>query len=126
MSSSKAKKERRKARHERNILKDKSYKKSAWESGKLIYENHNDGYFSPEYSEEFVERLANNIQNDINQENFLQKYQKYKCHIITGVLRYNPELSKSRNYNLLKFSLETYWDNKDNFKNILLEWIKMN
>ena len=50
MSSSKRKKERRRMRYERNVRKEIEYKKQAWESGKLIEENHNGGSYSGPYS----------------------------------------------------------------------------
>ena len=50
MSSSKRKKERRRMRYERNVRKEIEHKNQAWNDGKLIEENHNQGPYSQQYT----------------------------------------------------------------------------
>lgn len=119
MSSSKRKKERRKMRYERNVQKEVEYKKQAWESGKLIEENHNGGPYSAQYSIELGERLYNIIQNYRLQclspegggnELFIQKFRLYRKKIRDFILHWNPDTPKTEAYNYLKSAIETYWD----------------
>lgn len=115
MSSSKRKKERRAQRKERNIRKEVEYKKSAWESGKLIEENHNQGPYSEGYSLELGDRLYRIVQGFIQEcegdnTRFLSKYRLYKNKIRDLILYWNPETPKVIQYEYLKQSLEIYWD----------------
>ena len=57
MSSSKKKKERRRMRYERNVRKEIEHKNQAWNDGKLIEENHNQGPYSEQYTIAVSERL---------------------------------------------------------------------
>lgn len=124
MSSSNAKKERRRLRHERNILKDQTHKKDAWDSGKIIYENHNNKFFSPEYSVELTQRLWRMVLESLkSEETFIRDYQKIKPKLIDSILMYNPEIPKLDEYQLIKYSLELYWDNRDNMFNLLTQSI---
>lgn len=124
MTNSKRKKERRKARYLRNIRKEVEYKKDAWEKGKLIEENHNNGPYSPEYSIELGNRLYNIIQsfkeqafsnkelNSSIQKNefLLTRFRMYRIKIRDFILHYNPIIPKSEEYNYLKSLIEIYWD----------------
>lgn len=125
MTNSKKKKERRKLRYLRNIRKEVEYKKDAWEKGKLIEENHNNGPYSPEYSIELGNRLYNIMQsfkeqafnskellNSVQKNEFLIiKFRMYRIKIRDFILHYNPIIPKSKEYNYLKLLIETYWDN---------------
>ena len=127
MTSSKRKKERRRMRYLRNVRKEVEYKKEAWENGKLIEENHNNGPYSPGYSVELGNRLYNIIQSykeqalnnsellDDTQRNefMLRKFRMYRMKIRDFILHYNPDIPKTEAYEYLKFSIETYWDRPD-------------
>ena len=64
MSNKENKKRRRLERHIRNKNKEIEYKAEAWENGKLIEENHNNGPYSSKYTLELGERLFS-IMKDI-------------------------------------------------------------
>lgn len=119
MSSSQAKKDRRKARYERNVAKEIKHKKEAWNRGKLIEENHNEGPYSSDYTQELGQRLYDIIQ-DLktqsagNNEDFILKYRLYKNKIRDFILYYSPDIPKDKIYEYLKYSLEVYWDNPEN------------
>ena len=119
MSSSKRKKERRRMRYERNVRKEIEYKKQAWESGKLIEENHNGGPYSGPYSVELGERLYNIIQRYRNQcleqdgggnDWFVMRFRLYRMKIRDFILHYNPDIPKTSAYLYLKSARETYWE----------------
>ena len=125
MSSSKRKKERRRMRYERNVRKEQEYKKAAWESGKLIEENHNGGPYSPGYSIELGDRLFNIIQrykeqclenNEVGSKNdyFVTKFRLYRMKIRDFILHWNPDTPKTPSYLFLKGAIETYWDCPEN------------
>ena len=127
MSSSKAKKERRKMRHLRNIAKEVAYKKQAWENGKLIEENHNQGPYSPGYTQELAERLYNILKNIVNEEGttkdkIIYRFRQYKMKIRDLILHWSPETEKNEIYNYLKGSLEVYWDDLDNLPDFLSKY----
>lgn len=107
MSSSKAKKERRKARHERNKAKDIETKICSWNRGKLIEENHNNKYYSPEFSLIMANRIAENIKPYTEDKN---SFFFYKKKAIKLILLYNPDIEKNKNYYYIKKILEDYWD----------------
>ena len=127
MSSSKAKKERRKMRHLRNIAKEVAYKKQAWENGKLIEENHNQCPYSPGYTQELAERLYNILKNIVNEEGttkdkIIYRFRQYKMKIRDLILHWSPETEKNQIYNYLKGSLEVYWDDLDNLPDFLSKY----
>lgn len=126
-------KERRKLRHQRNIEKDTSHKKEAWDSGKLIEENHNGGPYSSSYTSELADRLIDRLvtgrtyilgctDNDpvllknggVREQAFIGYYRRYKNKIKTLILHWSPDVKKDNRYNFLKWTLETYWDNPEN------------
>lgn len=124
MTSSNLRKQKRRERKERNIQKELTYKKEKWENGKLIEENHNNKYYSEEYSIELGNRLYNIIESikssckeipieSVN-EIFIGRFLLYKNKIRDFILFYNPNIKKSNEYNYLKKLLENYWDNKNN------------
>lgn len=114
-------KEKRRLRHERNVQKDKLHKEEAWEQGKIIYENHNNTFFSSEFSIELINRLVEKIKNYLieDEDKFLINYQKIKSKLIDSVLMYSPDIPKTPEYEFIKYSLELYWDNKNNMYKIL-------
>lgn len=110
MSSSKRKKERRKERHERNIKDDITHKAQAWESGRLIEENHNQGPYSETYTAELCERLVQYVQEEFDKGNGVVGFRKYKMKIQDLILHWNSLVPKGPGYNWLKTLLEVYWD----------------
>ena len=117
MSNKERKRERRKQRHERNIRREVEHKREAWENGKLIEENHNNGPYSEGYAKELGKRLCDILDNnklmcleDGGEELFVIKYRLLRIKIRDYILHYPPGLSKDCYYTRLKRSIETYWD----------------
>ena len=108
----------------KNKEKEKNHKKSAWGKGKLIEENHNNQPYSPEYTTELGTRLYN-ILRDIKSKSesyvdpetkndyVILRFRMYRKKIQDYILHYNPGEPKTEIYEVLKFILETYWDNPD-------------
>ena len=133
MSGSNRKKERRRMRYERNVRKEIEYKNQAWEEGKLIEENHNQGPYSAQYTIDLAERLYKYVGQEKEKarqvelgnivitdkltklplnpdEVFVRGFQKYKMKIQDMILHWNPEVKKNNYYEYLKKILEVYWD----------------
>lgn len=116
--STRRKKERRKLRYQRNVKKEFDYKNSAWQSGKLIEENHNGKYYSPEYSKALCYRLYKYIGEVMNQSMtaedpgryILKGIWRYKTWIINLILKWSDSEPTNEYYDYLKRVLETYWD----------------
>jgi len=147
MSSSIRKKERRLARHLRNIKKEQDHKKEAWEAGKLIKPNHNGGPYPSDYCIELGKRLVERIKNfkesiiqnpqedlqdgvdwnnltaeeqhTILNDRFVKKFRLYKLKSIEFILHFSPDIQKTADYDYIKFALETYWDNQDKMIDLL-------
>lgn len=116
------KQERRKARHERNVLKDQTHKREAWEAGKLIKPNHNNKAYPWEYSLELGQRLLERLRNYktivTSNEEFVSKFRLYKKKCIEYILHYDHSRGLTDDYQKIKLLLETYWDDIDNLINI--------
>lgn len=116
--------ERRKLRHEKNVLKDITTKQEAWDSGKIIEPNHNHKAYSPEYSEKLGKRLLGKLKKEkskaIDNGNFLTEFRKIKKYYVAYILHYDHTRELSEDYHKIKNLLETYWDDPDNFINIKL------
>jgi hypothetical protein len=133
MSKSKKSKERRLERHNKNIQKEKEHKISAWNNGKLIEENRNQGPYSPTYTRALTDRLClylNEEKEKANQvergtikilnkttglplspdEVFIRGFRKYKEKIIDLIIYWSPEVPQDLSYQSLKFLMEVYWD----------------
>lgn len=112
MAISKAKRARRRERYERNVAKEQAHKKQAWEEGKLIEENYNQGSYTAEYTKELSGRIIEYLANDYNPvpELFLYTFRRYKGKIQDLILHWSEECEKDNTYNILKLLLETYWD----------------
>jgi hypothetical protein len=112
------KKEKRKIRHINNIRKEETHKKEAWDNGKLIEENHNQGPYSPEYTKDLCKRLIDYLWQEKQRSltlpnpanNFVVGFRKYKMKIQDLILHWNPEVEKNYMYKYLKRLLEIYWD----------------
>jgi len=133
MSKSKKSKERRLERHNKNIQKEKEHKISAWNNGKLIEENRNQGPYSLTYTRALTDRLclylneekekANQVERGIIKilnkttglplspdEVFIRGFRKYKEKIIDLIIYWSPEVPQDLSYQSLKFLMEVYWD----------------
>ena len=129
MSSSARKKERRKMRYLRNVRKEQEYKKAAWESGKIIEENHNGDPYSPEFSVALCDRIRDILKEyrakcygedlEADSKYVLRKFAGLRKRTINSILFYNPGIEKVESYWYLKNCLETYWDNPENLINVL-------
>ena len=118
MSNKENKKRRRLERHIRNKTKETEYKAEAWEKGKLIEENHNNGPYSAKYTLELGERL-HNIMKDVQEKMKEQedketyaifRFRSYRKKIQDYILHYSPEAQKTEAYESLKRLIECYWD----------------
>jgi hypothetical protein len=119
---------KKKQKKEKNREKDKNNKKSAWEKGKLIEENHNNQPYSSEYTLELGTRLYN-ILTDIKSKSesydnpetkndyVLLRFRMYRKKIQDYILHFNPGEPKTEKYEILKYLLEVYWDNPDQMYN---------
>ena len=133
MSASKRKKERRRMRYEKHVRAEIEHKKQAWEDGKLIEENHNDGPYSEEYTLAVSERLYKYVGQERDradavergeleyiskrtglpytpQEVYVWGFRKYKMKVQDMILHWNPGVPKNHYYDFLKLTLEVYWD----------------
>jgi hypothetical protein len=118
MSISKKRRERREFRYQRNIKKEEDHKKEAWDRGKLIEENHNQGSYSADYTIELTKRLVKYIgeelvisnSSDRPSDRFIIGFRKYKIKIQDLILHWNPGVPKNDSYEMMKTLLETYWD----------------
>lgn len=131
MSSSKRKKERRRMRYEKHVRAEIEHKKQAWEEGKLIEENHNQGPYSPEYTIALSERLVQYVNQERDKalnmepgsildkrtqeplskdEVYVRGFRKYKMKIQDLILYWNPTVQRNNDYYYLKTLLDTYWD----------------
>lgn len=117
-SSSIKKRERRRARYNRNVQKEFDHKVSAWNNGKLIEENHNQNSYSPEYTIAISRRLVDLLVVERNRalkseqpgEYFINGFRKYKQKIQDTILLWNRSVQINSDYIYLKQLLETYWD----------------
>ena len=122
------KKERRKLRKERNIAKEVKHKQEAWDSGKLIEENHNQGPYSEQYTKDLAERLWSRVIEALetqDTEKFITTYQGIKAKIRDLIIYWNPEVPENtRVYQVLKLSLELYWDKDPEIKEKLWQLVR--
>lgn len=118
MSSSKKKKERQRLRYEKNVQKETEHKKYAWDNGKLIEENHNQGPYSENYTIALSQRLVQyisqererSLQTETPAQEYVRGFRKYKIKIQDLILHWNPLIPRGIEYNFLKTLLEVYWD----------------
>lgn len=122
MGNRENKKRRRLERHLRNKNNEEIYKSKAWESGKLIEENHNNGPYSGKYTTELGTRLYNimkevgvKMKEQEDKETFaIFKFRSYRKKIQDYILHYDPGTPKTEAYEFLKHLIETYWDCPEN------------
>lgn len=129
MSSSKRKKERRRARYERNVAKQKLQQERDWLAGKLIEENYSNDNYSQKYTHALAERLVELLRRGTagaegSNERFVKWYQMYRIKIRDLMILWNDDEPKLPEvYHLLKTSLEFYWDTRDTLLPDLLSLI---
>ena len=120
--SNERKKQRRLERHQRNIRKEREYKESAWENGKLIEENHNGKPYSQQYTKDLEVRLYNIMTGirlklsehpDDKSGYAIFRFRAYRKKIQDYILLHNPGEPKTEAYEYLKNLLEYYWDNPE-------------
>lgn len=99
-------KNKRKQRHLENKERDIELKEEAWNRGKLIYENHNNKFFSLDFSIKFLDRVTEMVKSGDTE------FYKLKEHAINAILMFNPELERTENWYYLKEKLEEYWDGR--------------
>ena len=122
---------RKNQRHLKNKKQDADYKKEMWIGGKkLIEENHNNKPYSAEYSIELGSRLLSILKDiylksleyedqKLKSDYTLIRFRAYRKKIQDFILHYNPGISKTEDYEILKYLLEVYWDNvKDLWKEL--------
>lgn len=123
MSSSKRKKERKEQRKQRNIQKEIDHKKEAWENGKIIEENHNDSFYSPEFtlkiSSRLIEIFSGLKKNITTNEEAIFKFRQFKAKVRDTILRWNPNVEYNQDYFYLKNLIETYWDSPETLIEVL-------
>lgn len=125
-NKSKNKKERRYQRYLRNKKKDEDHKKEAWEQGKLIEPNHNNGPYPVDYSIELGSRLrsimtgkkeyillTDDDKNLTKNDRFIEEFRKYRLKIRDYLIHYNPEAPKNEDYMYLIELYETYQDSPE-------------
>lgn len=114
---------RRRERKIRNREKDRSYKKLAWDEGKLISENHNNKTYSPRYSIDLGERLWDLFKGDWeSQDDLVWTLRKYKEKIQSWLILYSPDIEKGDTWGYFKNLLDCYWDEPDNLLNYDRQW----
>ena len=121
MSNKENKKRRRLERHIRNKNNEIAYKEEAWEKGKLIEENHNNGPYSAKYTIELGTRLYNIMKDTAIKTGQFEteeekssyaifRFRSYRKKIQDYILHYDPGTPKTEVYEFLKHLIETYWD----------------
>ena len=108
MSSSKSKKERRKKRHLDNQMKDFIHKQEAWDSGRIILEDHHGKDFTEEFAKDLLDRLLDHIGEFPTRE----KIMSYRENMILGILKFPDTQEYPDSYYIIKKYLEDYWDGK--------------
>ena len=102
--------EKRKEKKEQRKLKQQIEQEA---SGKLIEENHNNGY----YSTEFTIRALNRYIKELSEWSgkFLTGYiQHMRLKYQTLLLKWSPELPRNKEFYFLMIILDWYRENKDN------------
>lgn len=126
------KRTRRKERHDRNVAKELTHKKEAWERGKLIEENRNEGPYSEQYTESLAKRLVRillrerdlAIKSENPTEDYILRFRRYKSKIRDLIIFWSPSFTQDcSEYRFLKTSLEIYWDevNTETGRNLLIK-----
>lgn len=113
-------KSKRKERKIRNRELDAIRKKEALDNGKLIRENHNNDYYSKEFTIERSEKLFELIKTleeiFISKNDFWNNERIYNPEIINLLLYWSPEVEKDSKYEYLLNTINYYWDNIKNDK----------
>lgn len=102
--------EKRKAKKEQRKLKQLREQEA---SGKLIEENHNGGYYSPEFTVKAITRYLNDLGSWKGE--YLTRYiQGMRLKYQTLLLKWSPELPRNTEFYFIMTILDYYRNNKEN------------
>lgn len=102
--------EKRKAKKEQRKLKQKQEQEA---SGKLIEENHNGGYYSPEFTVKAYTRYLEDLEK-WNGEYLTRYIQGMRLKYQTLLLKWAPELPRNQEFYFFMRILDYYRENKEN------------
>lgn len=117
MTSSKRSKYKRHLRKVNNKNKDSLKKIESWNHGALIEENHNNQYYSREFTIRLADRLKEYLMVVRNEKAVNEKYKKFVLYRFMDkakklVLLADPSCTQLESYKFVKSILEDYWDGK--------------
>lgn len=118
MTSSKRSKFKRHLRKANNRNKDSIKKIEEWNKGALIEENHNNQYYSREFTIKLADRLKEYL--TVIRSNKKVSSDKYRKSVLYRfmdkakklVLLADPSCTQLESYKFVKSILEDYWDGK--------------
>lgn len=102
--------EKRKIKKEQRKLKQKQEQEA---SGKLIEENHNGGYYSPEFTEKALQRFLKDL-GEWEGEYLTRYIQCMRLKYQTLLLKWSPEIPRNKGFYFLMSILDYYRENKEN------------
>ena len=102
--------EKRKIKKEQRKLKQKQEQEA---SGKLIEENHNGGYYSPEFTEKALQRFLKDL-GEWKGEYLTRYIQCMRLKYQTLLLKWSPEIPRNKGFYFLMSILDYYRENKEN------------
>ena len=102
--------EKRKAKKEQRKIKQLREQE---ESGKLIEENHNGGYYSTEFTIKAINRYLKDLY-EWSGINFLRYFQGMRLKYQTLLLKWSPEFPRNMEFYFFKDLLDYYRNNKEN------------
>lgn len=117
MTSSKRSKYKRHLRKVNNKNKDSLKKIESWNRGALIEENHNNQYYSREFTIRLADRLKEYLMVIRSEKTTNEEYRKSVLYRFMDkakklVLLADPSCTQLENYKFVKSILEDYWDGK--------------
>lgn len=117
MTSSKRSKFKRHLRKVNNKNRDSLKKIESWNQGALIEENHNNLYYSREFTIRLADRLKEYLTVVRNEKTVNEEYKKSVLYRFMDkakklVLLADPSCTQLESYKFVKSILEDYWDGK--------------
>lgn len=117
MTSSKRSKYKRHLRKVNNKNKDSLKKIESWNRGALIEENHNNQYYSREFTIRLADRLKEYLTVIRSEKTTNEGYRKSVLYRFMDkakklVLLADPSCTQLESYKFVKSILEDYWDGK--------------
>ncbi len=109
--------EKRKAKKEQRKLKQLREQEA---SGKLIEENHNGGYYSPEFTVKAYQRYLDDLMK-WNGEYLTRYIQGMRLKYQTLLLKWSPNVPRNQEFYLFMNILDYYRENKENSEEGLRE-----